>query len=290
MDLCNLKILAPLNSFCWSGDDWILHHDIKIVRKRTRPDLQGLEKTLGEDERRALDSVKHWLEFGWNQGNDVFSAAEIVNVSLLSLWLSQPTPTHVSIRFEFDVGNTSKSRIRLLDRFQWLESTAEKKLDDADLTLASQLFTPLLDHCRARSRLNNAAILTMAGCWANAWQTALICHSAALEALLTYSKGGGLTQRLATVYACLVGTDAPSRNAAFREFKQIYGARSDIMHGRMHEIAAAERLPLVGRIQAVTRTLWRQILQTPSLATTLEETDAVRKEHFMALCNGYVPP
>lgn len=118
----------------------------------------------------------------------------------------------------------------------------------------------------------------------------MICHAAAAEALLTYATGPGITRRLSISYACLVETKPADRDRAFREFADLYRARSDIMHGRTHNVARADRLPTLARFGDILRSLWRAVLSSPALIQALEGTDAQRQVWFAAQEAGYSPP
>lgn len=285
------EIYAPLQEFRWSGSNHELLAGLRIKRLDDIPDLRGLEATLAEEERRSMSSVSHWLVFDWKENTDP-SPAETMNLVLLALWLVKPTKTHVAFRFQLgnEAAAAEKSRPRVLDRFAWVSGATHNAFGDSDLQLATTYCQTLHDVCRPRGRLNDALILTATGCWSHQWQVALICHAAAAEALLTYSTAPRITDRLATSYACLVETQTPLRDTAYREFRALYSARSDIMHGRTHKVVPSERLPLLVRFQNLLRTLWSVVLASPHLIAVLEDSDAQRKAYFAPLTSGYTPP
>ena len=174
-----------------------------------------------------------------------------MNWVLISLWLVKPTASHVAFRFKLGQGESAdkKGVSRLYDRFAWLPDDAHEKFDDSDLQTLSLYYPALRDISYRRRRLNDALMLTLTGCWSHQWQAALICHAAAVEALLTYSTKSGITDRLAKSYACLVETQKTCRDTANEEFRKLYSVRSDIMHGRTNNVASSERLPLLARFQ-----------------------------------------
>lgn len=285
-------IYAPLQDFCWNGGDFELTTGLRIRHFNQKPDLQGLDVTLSEDEQTdAFFYAQHWLTFHWNEGTEP-SPAETVNLALVALWLVKPTRIHVAFRFQLGQGAAvgEKNRSRLFDRFAWVPGATHEEFDDSDLKSASLYYPALHGICCAGSRLNDALILTLMGCWSHQWQVALICHAAAAEALLTYSTGPGITRRLATSYACLVETQRVSRDAAYGEFRTLYSVRSDIMHGRTHGVPSSERLPLLVRIQDVLRMLWRAVISSPQLISVLEDSDAKREAYFSQLTSSYTPP
>lgn len=289
--MSRFDIYAPLNEFAWAGSDQELSPGLWLRRRNQRPDLRGVDTRLAMDEQDTISSADHWLEFQWDEGTTP-SPAETVNLTLLAFWLAKPTKAHVAYRFELGSGSAANtSRVhRLLDRFAWVPGATHISLEDADLQ-SSAVHSPVLrDLCRARGRLNDALVLTLAGCWSHKWQVALVSHAAAAEAILTYATGRGITRRLSVSYACLVDTQPADRNRAFREFAGLYAARSDIMHGRTHNVACADRLPALARFGDILRRLWRVVLSSPALIQVLEGTDAQRQAWFAALEAGYSPP
>jgi hypothetical protein len=296
MQTSQFKIYAPLQNFFWRETDFKLAPGfwIKHFNQNQKPNLSGLDKHLSEDEKTSINTdASHWLTFHWNEGSEP-CPAKTVDLVLIALWLAKPTASHVAFRFKLGQGESAdkKGVSRLYDRFAWLPDDAHEKFADSDLQTAKSFYPPLRDICCARGgRLNNALMLTLTGCFSIYWQVALICHAAAAEALLTYStKPGSITRRLATSYACLGETQKTCRDAAYNEFCTLYSIRSDIMHGRTHEVDPAERLPLLARFQTVLRRLWCTVLSSPQLISVLEGSDAQREVYFSQLASGYTPP
>lgn len=286
------EIYAPLQDFYWNVGDFELTPGLWIRRFNQKPDLQGLDATLAEDEQTdAFFYAQHWLTFHWNEGTEP-SPAEMVNLALVALWLVKPTRSHVAFRFQLgqEAAAGEKSRSRLFDRFAWVPGATHEEFDDSDLQSTSSYYPALRNICCAGSRLNDALILTLTGCWSHQWQAALICHAAAAEALLTCSTARGITRRLATSYACLVETQRACRDAANGEFRTLYSVRSDIMHGRVHNVPPSDQLPLLARFQNVLRTLWRVEISSPQLILVLDGSDTQREEYFSQLTSGYTPP
>ena len=63
----------------------------------------------------------------------------------------------------------------------------------------------------------------------------------------------------------------------------MYGVRSDIMHGRTHNVVLDDRLRMFARFQDMVRRLWRSVLSSPELEA-LEGTDGQRAAYFNRLC------
>jgi len=264
---------------------------IEIKRLDRIPDLRGLDKRLATDEQQDLRSAGHWLTFDWST-DERPAPNEIVNLVLIALWLSQPTKAHVELCFKIsnDPEMAPDGWYRYLDRFNWVPGAAVDKIENANLTEAVSYYPKLRDLHLASGRLQNGLSLTSAGCMAHSWQPALICHSAAAEAILTYDTGPGITRRLALFYACLVENSAAERDRAFLEFRHLYSVRSDIMHGRTYNIAAGDRLPILARFESILRRLWQVVLASPMLIQVLEGPDEQRSIHFRGLQHGYAPP
>jgi hypothetical protein len=286
------EIFAPLQNFCWSGDDLELTQGLWIRHFHQKPDLPGLDAELAPSEQRDIGylGASHWLTFHWNEGSEP-CPAETVNLVLVALWLAKPTACNVAFRFKLFQEAAKTGVARIYDRFTWLPDAAHQSLGDDNLHSAKSFYPPLRDiYCARGGRLNNALMLTLTGCWSIHWQVALICHAAAAEALLTYSTERGITRRLATSYACLVETQKTCRDAAYNEFCTLYSIRSGIMHGRTHNVASSERLLLLARFQTVLRKIWCTVLSSPQIISILENSDAQRDKYMSQLTSGYTPP
>ncbi len=284
-------VYAPLQDFYWPGQDQSFGPDVVLKRFDTAPELAGLESYVSKPEWERAANSDHWLTFRWIDGAEV-SPAEVINLFLLSLWLVKPIRSQVALRFEIgrDDAAAEKSMSRLLDRFAWIPGSIDPDISEEDVRIASTYYPELEKLCRARGRLNNAMVLTVSGCWSHGWQTALICHAAAAETILTYATGRGLTRRLATSYACIVASDSAGRDAAFAEFSSLYSARSDIVHGRMHNIARTDTLPTLLRFQNLMRRLWSAVLVSKELFSALELDDAGRQAYLLRIETGYTAP
>lgn len=284
-------VYAPLQDFYWPGRDFSFSSSLALKRIDEPPDLSSLESTVSKSEWERATNSDHWLTFEWVDG-DQPSPSEVINLVLLSIWFVKPVRSHVALKFEIgreDAAN-EKAMSRLLDRFSWIPGTIDPDFTDEDLRLASTYYSALVPLCRARGRLNNAMVLTVAGCWSHEWQTALMCHATAVETILTYARGPGLARRLGVSYACLVESDAPGRDAAFVEFINLYSVRSDIVHGRMHSIAKPDMLPMLYRFQNLIRRLWSVILTSKHHALAFELDDPGREAYLTRIQSGYTTP
>jgi hypothetical protein len=226
-------VYAPLERFVWGGTEFQLGPDVRIRGIGQLPDLSNFQDQLSNDEWERAVQTSHWLQIDWDGVADQ-EPNGTTNLALLSLWLAKPTRARVTLRFQIarPLGQQT-TRSRVLDRFAWIEEPTNPEFTNNDLTLAANFYATLAAVYRARGRLNDALLLTVSGCWSHFWQSALICHAAAAEAILTYSTAPRITKRLATSFACLTETTVAGQNAAYREFVDLYSIRSDIMHGRI---------------------------------------------------------
>jgi len=116
------------------------------------------------------------------------------------------------------------------------------------------------------------------------WQAAFICFAAAAEALLTYSREPGLTDRLARSYAKLVARSQPAAKRAQEQFKRLYALRSDIVHGRSYERRrSSHNVRELVAFSNVLRRLWGAVLANPDLRSHLEGDDKHREKLFLGL-------
>lgn len=285
------RLYAPLLDFIWDGDTFAFAPKLEIKRIQRPAELAGMDDWLSAPEWERASNAAHWLVHEHTAGA-LPHAGEIENLVLLSLWLVKPTKVQIAYRFKVGMAKAEgeNGMSRLLDRFMWIPGSIDFEFSSSELQTAAKLYATLTQACVARGRLNNALLLTTGGCWAHDWQASLICHAAAAEALLTYSTGHGITRRLATSFACLTETDSSNRDASFLEFKTLYSSRSDIMHGRTHNVGASDRLPTLVRFQSVLRKLWNVVLSSPALIPVLEGTDAQREVYFSQVQQAYNPP
>ena len=287
--LCDVH--APLSAFPWQGGSSRVFPGLLL--HRNRPQLGDLVTNLSEFDREdVLQSTRYWLSFEHQDGAEP-SAGATVTLFLLALWLVRPTRTHVRFRFQVrrEAGNGETGSFhRMLDQFNWIPGHVRSDLGDADLRRAATYYRGLWGVLLAKGRLRDALVLNAAGCMAHRWQVGFICHSAAAEAILTYSKAGGVTERLAKSYACLTRRSVRQRDLAYRRFRCLYGIRSDIMHGRLHRLQRLKKLRTLAQVENVMRALWRQVLWSGRVRCALEGTDTDRRQFMLSMQEGYESP
>jgi hypothetical protein len=284
-----LQVWTPLLDFEWEGNEFELASRLCLRKRSTPPALNRINQFVSKDELDRLRDASHWLEFT-HDTVELISDGELANLFLLSLWLRRETRTQAPFRFVVDSSDGSERYVRMLDRFAWIRGEMYDAFETSDLEAVSRYLPELRGFCAARERLNNALVLTLSGCWSNHWQTALSCHAAALETLLTYSRGPGITRRLATSYACIVEAAPATRSSAFTDFEQLYSIRSDITHGRTHLVDAGHRLIFMKRLSQALRSIWVKVIESRALAQALEGDDGKREAYLRANEAGFTPP
>lgn len=283
-------VWVPLFDFKAPDRAYELAPGLKICRLREIPDVAGQERYLPQLDQMLLPGVSHWLNYQHSPKTGV-RIAEISNLVLLALWLVEPTRTHVRARFVKSLTVEGKNQLQHdWSHFQYVEGAVKDSYTDEQLERVAMLYSVLLAARLKDRRLHDALQLTMNGCVAYQWTVAIVCHVAAFETLLTFSRDGGLMQRLCTAYACLTETDLAARNRAYREAEYVYDCRSEIMHGRMSGIAKDKRLARVRDVQLLLRKLWVRILSDREALAALDEPDAIRYEYLNRVMVGFTAP
>ncbi len=292
--------IAPLSGFSW--EDELIEcslFNLRIIRYFDLPDLHGLESELSGSEQEIIRSVTHWLTFEY-EVTENFNQSNIVILFLIGLWLSVPTKAHVRLIFKFSAetgDGKERGLIRCLDHFQWIKGQVSRKISTKQIEEAFeniQLIKPII---LRKKRLWNAIVLTAAGCMTTRWQVAFMNFSSAVETILTYNKGGGITKRLAKSYACLTEKKKHERNKEYRRFIKLYGIRSDIVHGRAHKLRKTQKKSVEARrieylidFSNLLRKLWICVLSNKSIVKELEKKDSSREVLFQKVEKGYSPP
>ena len=245
---------------------------------------------ISRDEWENATSCRFWLVFEISE-NDELSDFEIMHLVLLSIWLVKPNRVQAHLRFKIGKNETEGEigRSRILDRMEWIADEENDEFSEDDMRAASNHFNRFFEIYKSRGRLRNAMVLTLNGCWSYYWQAALISHAAAVEAILTYSKGR-ITHRLATAYACLIEKDQSAREKAYNHFRDLYEIRSDVIHGRAYLLENHKSLPALSRFQKMLRVLWSQVLRDSAITLELEKADEGREVFFCGIANDFEPP
>jgi hypothetical protein len=194
-----MMVLVPLFNFNWDGDQFELAKVGKIQRFQNIPDLSNFNTHLTEFDKDDLRYVTHWLLFE-QKDNEVLNESEKINIFLLALWIASPTKTQVKLSLKSSENMHTVSRY--LDRFQCNISYSIDKIDNELLTRINEYIDSIIIIYLPRKRLYNSLLLNLCGNFSISWQVTFICFSSAMEAILTYSEGPGITKRLAKSFAC----------------------------------------------------------------------------------------
>lgn len=270
------RIWAPLIDFPWSGSERCITADTSILAPSAYRGYESteLDESLSQVDRADCRDASHWVCVSLPAHHQL-SAGEALNSLLLALWIVRPTKTYIALRFEESADGHKPYRV--LDRFQWIKGQAADDISDEDLDRAADLLPRIRASYVARGRLRNALVLTFRGCVSVGWQSALICWSAATEALLTYERGFGLPDRLARAYTMLVGD--PDQSG----FRRLYDLRSDIVHGRSYDRDGnASNRADVAACSDLLRRVWGAGLSSDERVAMLESTDEQRRKFFQA--------
>jgi len=276
------RIWAPLVNFSWTGSEKQIAEDTWIHPSSAYSGYEQFAYVIAQEEQERCRGISHWLNIA-RSARDKVSPPEHINLFLMALWIVRPTPTHVPFRFGETTSGT-KPFARHLDRFQWLRGQANKDVQDEHIDGLRRALPALRDAYIDGRRLRNALVLTLRGCVSRDWQAAFICFAAAAEALLTYSREPGLTDRLARSYAKLVARSQPAAKRAQEQFKRLYALRSDIVHGRSYERRrSSHNVRELVAFSNVLRRLWGAVLADPDLRSRLEGDDKHREKLFLGL-------
>jgi hypothetical protein len=282
-----MKVIAPLfNFWCKEGiSEFKITKYFSIKKEKYNIKNDDAKDFLSKYERSDISECDFLAEID-NEPKDL-SPGEILNAFLLSIWFIGPTKVTITHRFEEP--NTIS---RMLDRFQPNKKDIFKEeLSKEDLNTVANYFKLLIKIRRSKKRLFTALANTYQGCIAHQWKVAFVLFTAALEAMLTYSRDVGITKRLSKSYACVVGKTKYKRDRYYRQFYGLYSVRSDIMHGRIRKYSKPEgNLKSLSKLAILLRKLWQGILENAALLNALEKDDMNRKHFFKNLEQGYIAP
>lgn len=272
-------VYAPAFKFYGDFDEYEITDYLKISRHCYVPTNFDKEALLSGDEINAIRSTDFCFEINEKiPGN--LNPEKILNTLLLAIWILRPSQVYIGYRFGPGEGDFS----RLLDQF--ICNSAEIQEEEYslnDLAGIKGIFVSLLGVLERSGRLSNAFDLTFRSCMAYSSLVAHVLSTAALETLLTYKRGKGLTARLATSFACLTSHTQRARERAFRKFCAVYDFRSDIMHGRVPRISRDRHLRNLKMSADCLRLTWRKVLEDATLMKVLEGRDSEREHLFARL-------
>ena len=267
---------APLFEFHWSGQDIQIADDLRIGSVNKEAILNQYRQGLSEVDQQYCRLEDHWLILDHDQSAEL-KPSEVMNLFLISLWLSKPTRTFLAYRFGTQ---PSGDVVRLLDRFQWVDVTQDLEITDTDLQRASEYLRLLRETVVSSPRMKAALLLTLQGRMAKQWQVAFVCLTSAAEALLVYSDARNrLVKRLGLAYAVLVA-DSSQEVAGLRDrFRTLYRVRSKIVHeGAYRRDGATQNLKDLAEFEGLLRRLLEKILTDQEICDAIKGNNTARQK------------
>lgn len=275
----------PLIDLHMATNDFIISDHLRIAKKPY--DLDKAEKVTGLSEyhRTRLKITPYWAIVDGNGVNSE-DASIFINALLLAFQVVGPIKATTFFKFE-----DYKLATIIHTQFHHNEKDTFVNCGIDELTQTSSIYRQLLRIYKSNKRLQTAMVNSYYACTTYQWKVGYICLSAALEAMLTYKRGLGITKRLAKSYACLTEHKKSQRNKAYRQMIKLYGIRSRIMHGETRGLRNPDRnLQLLSEFSGVLRKLWQTVLSNKDICRELEKGDQKRRLFFKTIEAGYNEP
>jgi len=268
-----------------SCDEYLIADNFKIQRTPYDLDKAKILSNLSEYHRLALKRTEFWA-VATDHNLSSSDASIIINVLLLSLWIVGPIRATTFFKFsDYRTVSIIHSQIQHNEKDTFAECS------DDSLAITSKFYKEIFRIYKKDKRLQTAIVNTYFGCVTFQWKVAFICFSAALETMLMYGRGPGITKRLAKTYACLTEQTKRQRNKAYRQFIKLYGIRSRIIHGEYRWLKKPDRnLTHLSNFSDLLRRLWRIVLSSKEYCRELEKGDEKRRLLFGKIEAGYIPP
>lgn len=239
---------------------------------------------ISKMESNDISNCSHWLIIDFNKTK--LDEQIILNTLLIAFWILSPN----KVKYKYIFNDNEPGCNIIFSRFEYNKMDTNKtEYTLADLQKIKEYFIMLESITITNGRLHTALLNTFQGCIAFNWKTAFLLYSAAIEAILTYERGSGITKRLSKSYACLVETDLIKRKREYDNFSNLYNIRSDIMHGNISNNIPDDNLLNLSKFSIVLRKLWQIILSDNNLLQILEKQDINRKFYFNKLETGFNP-
>ena len=275
----------PLIDFRMDPDDFLISDNLRIARTPYDLDKAKILLSLSEHDRLALKRTEFWAIVD-EKGLSSADAYITINTLLLAFHIVGPIRATTFFKFQ-DYKTVSVFH----ERFYYNKKDTFIRCGDHELRRTSAFCNELLRIYRRNKRLQTAMVNTYFAGVTRQWKVAYICLSGALETMLTYESGSGITKRLAKTYACLTEQTKRKRNAVYRRFISLYGIRSRIIHGKYRGLGNRDRnLTLLSEFSGLLRKLWQTVLSNKEHCRELEKGDDKRKAYFAKLERKYQPP
>jgi len=279
-----MNVFSPLSNFLTrvNGFDFSDYLSMKpLYEMDFQPENVGYY--ISQFEISEIKRCSHWVTLN-NSKSRIKSESVTLNTLLIAFWTH--SANRISINYIFDEKEAGCNII--FSRFQF--NKMDKNKPDYDLNNLRKVrsyFNQLENITITNGRLHTALSNTFEGCIASNWKTAYLLFTAAIEALLTYGRGRGITKRLSQSYACMIETDSSKRQQEYDNFYNLYNIRSKIMHGEVINTDADDNLMNLSRLASALRRLWQFILSESELIDILEKQDKDRKKFFQRLELGF---
>lgn len=275
----------PLIDFRMGPDDFLISDNLRIARTPYDLDKAKILLSLSEHDRLSLKRTEFWAIVD-EKGLSSADAYIKINTLLLAFHIVGPIRATTFFKFQ-DYKTVSVFH----ERFYYNEKDTFITCGDHQFRQTSVFCNELLRIYRRNKRLQTAMVNTYFACVTRQWKVAYICLSAALETMLTYKSGSGITKRLARTYACLTEQNKRKRDKVYRKFIKLYGIRSRIIHGKYRGLRNPDRnLTLLSDFSGLLRKLWQAVLLSKEHCRELEKGDDKRKIYFMEFEGKYNPP
>lgn len=280
-----MSLYSPLHNFLTKEEEF--HFSDYLTLKASYKIEYNLEDDgyiISKIEYSDIARCQHWLIID-NQKSQL-NKKIILNTLLLAFWII--SPNEVSYKFIFDDSKPGCKHV--LSRFQYNKMDTNKiEYTINDLQKIKEYFSMLEIITLTNGRLQTALSNTFQGCVSFNWKTEFLLYSAAIEAMLTYKKGYGITERLSKSYAYTVETDFVKRKQEYDDFKFLYNIRSEIMHGNVNNNHPDDNLLNLSKFANILRRLWQIILSNLYLINILEKPDLEREKHFKTIEAKFIP-
>jgi len=280
-----MKAYSPLHSFITREKyfDFSDYLSLKVsyeIEYKIDDDGFFISKLESND----ISICSHWIIIDFDKTK--LDEQVILNTLLIAFWIL--SPNKVTYKYIFNDSEPGCNVIFSRFEFNKMDNNKSEYTVD-DLQKIKEYFKMLESITIANGRLHTALSNTFQGCVAFNWKTAFLLYSAAIEALLTYERGSGITKRLSKSYACLVETDILKREQEYDNFSKLYNIRSDIMHGNVNNNLPDDNLLNLSKFSIMLKKLWQIILSDFNLIQILEKQDTDRKIYFKKLENTFNP-
>ncbi len=263
--------------------------DIKIISKIDLPSLSIISDDITDNEKSFYENrVHYWLCLK----KDDSEVEDVINIFQLALWIIKPTKFHIRFFSNFDK-NSSKLRYRnLLSRFVPICNHFEFEYNNSDIENLKIFFPIIMDLYWNNARFHNSLVFNIHGCITNSWEVAYILFSTTFESLLTHKNKWGTTKKLAWAYAILTETKNEKRQIAYKNFRNIYEIRSEILHGESFNDKYKKsdvNLKELAKCRDMLKKLWQVILDSEEIREKLSGSDSVRRDYYKKVANGWMP-